>query len=147
MNNYLYYPFIIAFIWGISPVILKYFIKHNNIPVYIIILIESIVYLTATLIYISIYKINVIIGDLYKSSNYIPIIAFISLFSIYIANVLYLIAIHKGVNVNVITIFTGLYPIITLIFAFIILQETLSLKALFGFFLIMIGIVFVFYDI
>jgi uncharacterized membrane protein len=147
MNNYIFFAFIIAIIWGVSPVLFKYYIKHHNIPTYIIILIQSLVYLFASLIYILIYKTNNIYHDLNHSLNHIPLLSLISLFSVYIANVLYLISLQKDVNVNLMSVFTGLYPILTLIFAFFILQETLSYNTLIGILLILIGILCIFYKI
>ena len=65
----------------------------------------------------------------------------------YIANVLYLISLQKDVNINLMSIFTGLYPILTLIFAFFILQETLSYYTLIGILLILIGTLCIFYNL
>lgn len=143
LNNYIP-PFIIAFIWGLSPVLLKYLIKHNNIPTYIIILIQSIVYFTASVIYIILYESNNVFVDSYNYKQYIPLIAFISLLSVYIANVLYVNALRDGMKVNIISIIISLYPIITFIFGFLLLNETLTLKSLLGFCFILLGVIFIF---
>jgi transporter family protein len=144
MNNYLYLAFIITLIWGISPVIIKYAIHHGNIPTYLIIFIQSIIYFIASLLYVIIFKYKNFKDDLIKYRSYIPLLAFISLFSVYIANLLYVVALQNNVNINILTIIVGLYPVITIIFSYFILKEKITLKAIGGYILIILGIFFIF---
>ena len=51
MNYYTYLAFIIAFLWGVSPVLFK-FVLQKNIPPYIIIFIQASVYIFSSIIYI-----------------------------------------------------------------------------------------------
>jgi drug/metabolite transporter (DMT)-like permease len=143
MNNYLYLAFLITLIWGISPVIIKYAIHHGNIPTYLIIFIQSFIYFIANIIYILVFKYKNFATDLIKYKTYIPLLAFISLFSIYIANLLYVVALQNNVNINILTIIVGLYPIITIIFSYIILKEKITLKMIGGYICIILGIFFI----
>jgi uncharacterized membrane protein len=94
MNYYIFFAFIIAFLWGISPVLFK-FILEKNIPWYIIIFVQASVYLLSSAIFIIIYKYNDIYKDLQQNINYIPSLIVISFLSVYIANVLYIFALEK----------------------------------------------------
>jgi|688.fasta_scaffold701417_2 drug/metabolite transporter (DMT)-like permease len=145
MNYYLYLAFLITFIWGLSPVIIKYAIHHGNIPTYLIIFIESSIYFIASLAYVLIFKYKHIKDDIIKYKTYIPLLAFIALFSLYVANLLYVLALQNNVNINILTIIVGLYPVITIIFSYIILKEKITMKAIFGYLCIVLGIFFILY--
>ena len=143
MNYYTYLAFVIAFIWGISPVLFKY-ILQKNIPSYIIIFIQSAVYFLSSIIYIIIYEKDDIYGDIQKNSKYIPLLIIISFFSVYVANVLYIFALDNKANVNIMSLIVSLAPVITLIASFLILQEILPIKVLIGFLIIFIGLLCIF---
>lgn len=143
MNYYTYLAFVIAFLWGISPVLFKY-ILQKNIPSYIIILTQASVYFLASIIYIIVYERDDIYGDIQKNSKYIPFLIAISFFSVYVANVLYIFALDNKANVNIMSLIVSLAPVITLIASFLIFQEILPLKVLIGFFIIFIGLLFIF---
>lgn len=143
MNYYTYLAFVIAFLWGISPVLFKY-ILSKNIPPYIIILTQASVYFLTSIIYIIVYERNDIYGDIQKNSKYIPLLIIISFFSVYVANVLYIFALDNKANVNIMSLIVSLAPVITLIASFLILQEILPIKVLIGFLIIFIGLLFIF---
>jgi drug/metabolite transporter (DMT)-like permease len=143
MNYYTYLAFVIAFLWGISPVLFKY-ILSKNIPPYIIILTQASVYFLTSIIYIIVYERNNIYGDIQKNSKYIPFLIVISFFSVYVANVLYIFALDNKANVNIMSLIVSLAPVITLIASFLILQEILPIKVLIGFLIIFIGLLFIF---
>jgi drug/metabolite transporter (DMT)-like permease len=143
MNYYIFFAFIIAFLWGISPVLFK-FILEKNIPWYIIIFVQASVYLLSSAIFIIIYKYNDIYKDLQQNINYIPSLILISFLSVYIANVLYIFALEKKANVNIMSLIVSLAPAITLISSYLILQEQLPTKILIGFLIIFIGLLCVF---
>lgn len=143
MNYYTYLAFVIAFLWGISPVLFKY-ILSKNIPPYIIILTQASVYFLTSIIYIIVYERNDIYGDIQKNSKYIPFLIVISFFSVYVANVLYIFALDNKANVNIMSLIVSLAPVITLIASFLILQEILPIKVLIGFLIIFIGLLFIF---
>jgi len=143
INNYTYLAIIIAFIWGISPVIFKFFL-HKNTPAYIIILFQALVYLLSSSIYILISKRKKFIEDLKQNVSYIPFLVIISFFSVYIANVLYIYALENKGNVSIMSIIIALAPVITMIFAYIIFKEKLEIKAYIGFFIIFVGLILIF---
>lgn len=143
MNYYTYLAFIIAFLWGISPVLFK-FVLQKNIPPYIIIFIQASVYIFSSIIYIILYENNNIYEDLRENIEYIPFLAIVSFFSVYIANVLYIYALDNKASVNIMSLIVSLAPVITLISSYLILQEILPIRVLFGFFIIFIGLLCVF---
>lgn len=143
INNYTYLAIIIVFIWGISPVLFKYFLQKNT-PAYLIIFFQSFVYLLSSSIYILISKRTEFIQDLKQNVSYIPFLVIISFFSVYIANVLYIYALENKGNVSIMSIIIALAPVITMIFAYIIFREKLPMKAYIGFFVIFIGLILIF---
>lgn len=143
MNYYTYLAFVIAFLWGISPVLFKY-ILSKNIPPYIIILTQASVYFLTSIIYIIVYERDDIYGDIQKNSKYIPFLIVISFFSVYVANVVYIFALDNKANVNIMSLIVSLAPVITLIASFLIFQEILPIKVLIGFLIIFIGLLFIF---
>jgi transporter family protein len=143
INNYTYLAIIIAFIWGISPVLFKFFL-HKNIPTYLIIFFQAFVYLLSSSIYILISKRNKFIQDIKQNINYIPFLVIISFFSVYIANVLYIYALENKGNVSIMSIIIALAPVITMIFAYLIFKEKLEIKAYIGFFIIFVGLILIF---
>lgn len=143
MNYFTYLAFIIAIVWGISPVLLK-FILQKNMPSYLIIFFQACIYLFSSIIYIIVYEHTNIYKDLQKHKEYIPFLMIISFFSVYIANLLYILALENKADVNVMSIIISLAPVITLISSFLILGDTLSIRVLIGFFIILIGLICVF---
>ena len=143
MNYYTYLAFIIALLWGVSPVLFKY-ILHKNIPSYIIIFVQAFVYLFSITVYILIYKRNDICMNVQQNAKYIPFLIIISFFSVYVANMLYILALENDADVNIMSLIISLAPAITLLSSFLILQENLPIKALIGFFIILIGLICIF---
>jgi drug/metabolite transporter (DMT)-like permease len=143
INNYTYLAFIIAFIWGISPVLYKFFLEKST-PTYIIIFLQSFIYLITTVLYILIWKRDKFGSDLHEYKNYLPFILIISFFAVYVANYLYIFGIENKGNVNIMSIVIGLAPVVTILFSYFIFRETLSLKAFIGFFIIVIGLLLIF---
>ena len=143
INNYTYLAIIIVFIWGISPVLFKYFL-HKNTPAYLVIFFQALVYLLSSSIYILISKRSTLIQDLKQTVNYIPFLVIISFFSVYIANVLYIYGLENKGNVSIMSIIIAHAPVITMIFAYIIFREKLQMKAYIGFFVIFVGLSLIF---
>ncbi len=143
INNYTYLAIIIVFIWGISPVLFKYFI-HKHTPAYLVIFFQALVYLLSSSIYIIISKRSTFIQDLKQNVSYIPFLVIISFFSVYIANVLYIYGLENKGNVSIMSIIISLAPVITMIFAYIIFREKLQMNAYIGFIVIFIGLSLIF---
>jgi drug/metabolite transporter (DMT)-like permease len=138
-----YLAFIIAFIWGLSPVLFKFFL-HQSVPTYLIIFFQAFVYLISSVIYMLIWKRTEIGIDLQKYKNYIPFLIIVPFFSVYIANYLYIYALENKGNINVMAITISLAPVVTMIFSYFIFREMLSLKAFIGFFIIIVGLLLIF---
>jgi len=143
MNNYNYLAFIIAFFWGISPVLFKFILK-KNIPSYIIIFILAFVYLLSSVIYIIIYEKNNFYKDLNTNINYIPFLVVLLFFTGYLTRFLYLFALENNANVNIMSLIVSLAPIVTLIASFLILREKITTNVLIGFLIIFIGLLCIF---
>jgi drug/metabolite transporter (DMT)-like permease len=146
MNYYILLPFLIAFIWGLSPIVFKYIITKDKTPTYLILFIQAVVYLFACLIYIIFWKQETIHEDISRHLKWIPLISLTSLMSIFIANLLFLYTLEKGLHVNIVNIISALYPVVTVIFAYLILNETLTYKQIIGFIMTMVGITLALYD-
>ena len=138
-----YLAFVIAFIWGISPVLFKFFLQ-KDVPYYIIIFFQASVYFVASMFYMLIWKRDKIGIDLKKNKSFIPFLIIIPFFSVYVANSLYVFALDRKGNINIMSIIIGLAPVVTMIFSYFIFREMLSLRAFIGFFIIVIGIILVF---
>lgn len=145
MNYYILLPFLVALIWGTSPIIFKYIISKDKIPSYLILFIQALVYLFACIIYILFWKKETVYEDLYMHAKWIPLISVTSLMSIFVANMLFLYTLEKGLHVNIVNIISALYPVVTVILAYLVLNETLTYRQLFGFIMIMIGIALLLY--
>jgi drug/metabolite transporter (DMT)-like permease len=146
MNYYILLPFLIAFIWGLSPIVFKYIITKDKTPTYLILFIQAVVYLFACLIYIIFWKQETVHEDISRHSKWIPLISLTSLMSIFVANLLFLYTLEKGLHVNIVNIISALYPVVTVIFAYFILNETLTYRQIIGFIITMIGITLLLYD-
>jgi transporter family protein len=144
MDNLIYLVLIIAVIWGVVPVFFKYIIKHKDLPFYLILFIQPIIFLFIIISYIILYKRDVFIKDIYEHRNYVYLLILSSIL-IFTSKVLYLYALKMGINVSVMTIILTLYPVITIILAYLFLRENLPFNALIGFMFIVIGMIFIFY--
>ena len=137
----------IAIIWGVSPVVFKYLIHENTshpIPVYMIVLIQALVYVLCAVAYVVYSKQSVLWADLRSHASKLPLLVILSFFSVYVANNLYLYALGKGAPVSTMQLIVSLSPVFTLLFAYLILQETLTVQTGVGFFLVLTGLVFIF---
>lgn len=136
--------FLIAIIWGISPVLLKILMMNINIPIYILIFIQSLIFFICSIIYIFIYKTNEIYQNLNDIKSYIPILILISFFTTYIANILYIYIIKSNININLMILIISLFPIITIIFSYIFLKQKITINFIFGILFIFIGFLLIF---
>lgn len=136
--------FLIAIIWGISPVLLKILMMNINIPIYILIFIQSLIFFICSIIYIFFYKTNEIYQNLNDIKSYIPILILISFFTTYIANILYIYIIKSNININLMILIISLFPIITIIFSYIFLKQKITINFIFGILFIFIGFLLIF---
>lgn len=133
--------FIIAIIWGVPPIIHRWLTTKKGVPVYIIILVSAIVYFIAALLYICcVQSATGMQKDLVKHREWLPLLALVTLVGLFVANQLYLHMVKSAANINLVITISALYPIVTMIFAIVFLQEHPTPIAFFGFLLVMVGI-------
>jgi len=138
------YSFIVSFIYGIIPIIIKLHLSH--IPHTLLLLFIQIIGIFIISSYIFFFKpqefnftkINI-------NFNIIFFIILTAFFGTFLANKLYIKIINESNNFNINMIITSLYPIITIIASYFILKEYLNQYQLFGYLFIIIGISIIFY--
>jgi len=133
----------ISLVWGLIPIIMKIYLSF--LPYIFIILIQSLVLLFSSLIYIYLFKFNDLkkgIENITIKKLFILILTFF--FASFICNLLYLDVLKKHHISSPIIIFT-LTPAITIIASYLILNEFLNIQQLIGCLLIFIGIFLIFY--
>jgi drug/metabolite transporter (DMT)-like permease len=137
-------PLYILFIEGIIPVIIKLYL--SLIPYTLLLLISHFIGLIFICFYLYFFKFDEIIEG-YINLNYkiLFIIILISFFGTFIARIIYLKIINDNQNINIFIILMSLYPIITIIASYFLLQEELSNRQLIGYLFIIIGIYFLLY--
>lgn len=136
-------PLFISIIWGFVPVIIKLYL--HELPPEFILLSSSIIFFIGSFIYTYFFKYNQIIEGYNKSTYKIIIIVILTfLLASVISNLLYLKYLKKN-NLNILSIIIGLAPAITVIAAYFLLNERLTLLQLFGTLFILIGLVFILY--
>jgi uncharacterized membrane protein len=133
---------IVAFTWGITPIIHRMVLKH--VSHYTVMFISAIVYGILTVLYVYFVGYNDVSKDLRINMRFIPYIFLTTFLGMFLANLLYYQAIKYTDNVNIVNIITALYPLIALVLAYFVLNETLTSYHLLGFFLIMSGIILLF---
>lgn len=128
---------------GLIPIIMKIYLSF--LPYIFIILVQSLVLLFSSLIYIYLFKFNDLkkgIENITIKKLFILILTFF--FASFICNLLYLDVLKKHHISSPIIIFT-LTPAITIIASYLILNEFLNIQQLIGCLLIFIGIFLIFY--
>ena len=134
---------LVNIIWGIEPLVNKFFLKHISIST--LMLIISIFYLICVMI-IAYKNKNKLKTDLIKLRNYKSLILLIALATILFMTAnygyLYLVNNQKAAKV---AILTAIYPIITLILGYKYFNETLTKYEFIGFMLVLLGIFFINY--
>jgi drug/metabolite transporter (DMT)-like permease len=139
--------FIINLLWGIPPLIFKFLALNFSYP--LIMSINSIFNLFFLFIYISLFHYNNVKQEIYKLTPKTLFIFFILVFfSFFLANLCYFYLIDKGHNINLITILTAFYPIITIIFSFFFFKDdfkSLTYLNFIGFFLFFAGMFLILY--
>jgi drug/metabolite transporter (DMT)-like permease len=141
----LYYLFV-NLIWGISPIFEKYLLRKINILSFIIL--GSGIQFIAALFLMLYYDNNLIIKDteiLLNDSNIIISIFLITIL-LFISKYVYLYIVNHDKSIALVAILTSLYPVLTLIFGYLYLNETITIEEFAGFILILFGILLVNYS-
>jgi drug/metabolite transporter (DMT)-like permease len=133
-------------IWGLSPIFEKYLLRKINILSFII-LGSGIQFLAA--LFLMLYYDNVhIVNDatiLLNDSTIIMGIFFITIL-LFISKYLYLYIVNNDKSIAIVAILTSLYPVLTLIFGYMYLSETITGEEFLGFILILLGILLINYS-
>jgi drug/metabolite transporter (DMT)-like permease len=141
----LYYLFVNV-IWGISPIFEKYLLRKINILSFIIL--GSGIQFIAALFLMLYYDNNLIIKDteiLLNDSNIIISIFLITIL-LFISKYVYLYIVNHDKSIALVAILTSLYPVLTLIFGYLYLNETITIEEFAGFILILFGILLINYS-
>ena len=141
----LYYLFV-NLIWGISPIFEKYLLRKINILSFIIL--GSGIQFIAALFLMLYYYNNLIIKDteiLLNDSNIIISIFLITIL-LFISKYVYLYIVNHDKSIALVAILTSLYPVLTLIFGYLYLNETITIEEFAGFILILFGILLINYS-
>jgi drug/metabolite transporter (DMT)-like permease len=141
----LYYLFVNV-IWGISPIFEKYLLRKINILSFIIL--GSVIQFIAALFLMSYNNYDYIIKDtnvLLNDSNVIIGIFFITIL-LFISKYVYLYIVNHDKSIALVAILTSLYPVLTLIFGYLLLNETITIEEFVGFILILFGILLINYS-
>jgi drug/metabolite transporter (DMT)-like permease len=141
----LYYLFVNV-IWGISPIFEKYLLRKINILSFIIL--GSVIQFIAALLLMSYNDYDYIIKDtkvLLNDSNVIIGIFFITIL-LFISKYVYLYIVNHDKSIALVAILTTLYPVLTLIFGYLYLNETITIEEFVGFILILFGILLINYS-
>lgn len=137
------YPLLISFVWGSIPIIIKMYLSY--FPHILIILLQSIVILISSLIYIYFFKYKDFMEGI-KNVTYRNIFLLVLTFFIasFVCNLLYLNVLKKDDIASILLIFI-LTPIITILMSSLILNELLNIKQIFGCILVSLGLFLIFY--
>ncbi len=140
MKPYIWIALLISFLWGIQNVIHKDLLTH--ISGLSIMFYSSIIYAFLLLI-VAFYNKTIMIKDLKKINLRIgSIIFFTTLFTIFLTNILYYY-ILKSHETSIISALVYSAPVFTVIFAYLFLNEKLSLSGFIGILLIIIGTILI----
>lgn len=141
----LYYLFVNV-IWGISPIFEKYLLRKINILSFIII--GSGIQFLAALFLMLYYDNAYVIKDatiLLNDGSIITGIFFITIL-LFISKYIYLYIVNNDKSIALVAILTSIYPVLTLIFGYLYLNETITSEEFLGFILILLGILLINYS-
>ena len=141
---YVYY-FIVNLIWGIAPLFDKYILQY--IDILTLMLFVSIIHFFILLGIVLNRNTNFIQDcTTIMNNKYIILVIIFATSMLLMANYGYLYTVSNDKNVAIATLLTSLYPIVTLILGYLVLNETLTTLEISGFILIFIGISFINYS-
>jgi len=136
MNNFIVISFIIAFLYGIIPGLIKYILKDIN--VFTLLLCEAIGVFVFTGI-LSIYQIENITKDMnritFRSIYSIGILSFV----VFLANCLLYLVLFRY-DSYIVSAIVSCSPIFALLVSFFVVKEAVSFMHIFGIFLIVCGV-------
>ena len=139
IQTYIWIALLMSFLWGIQTVIHKHLLNH--ISGMSIMLYSAIIYTVLT-IFISFYS-NAVVKDLKKIDLRIgSILFFTAVFTVFLTNYLYYY-ILKNHESSLVSALVSSAPVFTVIFAYLFLEEKLSLCGFAGIISIVIGVILI----
>jgi drug/metabolite transporter (DMT)-like permease len=140
IQSYIWIALFISFLWGIGNVIHKHLLE--DISGLSLMLYSSIIY-AVCIIATAVYNKSIIIKDYKKIDLRIAsILFFTTVLTTYFSNVLYFY-ILKSHETSIISALVYSSPVFTVIFAYLFLNERLSLCGLIGIFMIILGTILI----
>jgi len=138
-------PFYILIMEGIIPILIKLYL--TIIPYSIILLLSELIGLLFITSYVLFFKYDDI-KEAYTNINFkiITLLIFISFFGTFLVRILFIKTINDVNNINLFIIIISLYPIITILASYFILNQKLTYKQILGYILVIIGIYFLLYN-
>lgn len=137
-TDVLVFALLIAFLWGISPIIHKQVL--HSISMYTAMVISGFFYVMCTIIYMLYYR-HEVKKDIHKINGKILVmLAFTSIVCAFLTNVIYF-RIIKKYDSHVISALIYSSPVFTLIIAYFVLNEQVHPKGLLGVILIILGVI------
>lgn len=138
MSTSILFAFLIAFILGATHIV--YRIISKKVSHHFMLFVSAIVYYVCTLIYIYTLHYKEVANDFGVDYKYIIALVGTVIASFFFTNLMYFYAVKHAENINMISIIISIYPAITLLVAFFVLKEKLSIPALLGFAFILVGL-------
>jgi len=139
-------PFYILVIEGLIPVIIKLYL--NIIPYSLILLLSQFIGLLFIIGYAFFFKYHEIKeGYINLNLKIITFIILISFFGTFLAKILFLKTINDNDNINIFIIIMSLYPIVTILASYFLLNQELTYRQILGYLFVIIGIYFLLYKI
>lgn len=134
---------LVAFLWGVAPVIHKHVLK--SISPHVVLIISGVSYITCLAIFAAIHQRKLIEGIKHIHAKYVLIIALTSIFTAFIANIIYL-NVLKHQDSYIISALIYACPVFTLILAYVFLKEKVTLFGGLGVFFIILGVICIIFN-
>lgn len=139
--NVVFFTFIIALLWGISPIVVKHGM-NNKINVNTIFFINTLIYVICGGLYSLFYKTEIENDLTYKNINILLLLTINAFFAVFLANTIYYVLIESN-NTAIVTALSYSSPLFTVILSYFLLEEKLSLQTICGVIVIYLGILLV----
>jgi drug/metabolite transporter (DMT)-like permease len=139
----------LTFIAGISPIIYRILMHEHNIHYSYILFVSAITFIIVIFGFIMVNNFHPIIIDHHKNIDYniTIIIVLLAIFDIFLYNILYYIIInHSKTHYSLLTVITALYPAITILVAYYIFKEQISLRSIIALIVIFICLIIIILD-
>lgn len=142
VQHMLIFSLLVAFLWSIQPFVMQYYIHEKGIHMSVIILVVAIVSLICFTIYLSLNFKNIKNSLPKLRPSYIAIIGFTSVMTVFLANILYFLAIKTGPP-YIISALTSTAPIFAVFIAYTCMKSQINTYSVLGVLLMVIAVILV----